>query len=137
MADQNSPSSPPANGNPGSGAASLGATGAQGKGDHLGSARTHLGNAATAASESVRGATRAAREELRSGTQGLRSELGEFANASRAAAYDARDMADEKLQEVMDQGRELLSSAEAYVREKPLQAIGIAALAGFILAKLR
>ena len=138
MADQNSP-----NGNTGSTAStspSLGAstgTGTTGSRDNLGQARSHLGNAATAAGDTLRGASRAAGEQLRTGTQGLRSELGEFANASRAAAYDARDLADEKLQEAMEQGRELMSSAERYVREKPLQAIGIAALAGFLIAKLR
>lgn len=130
MADQNAPS----NGNP---ASMTGSTGTPAGRDNLGNARTHLGNAATTAGESLRGASRAARDELRTGTDGVRSELGEFATASRAAAYDARDMADEKLQEAMAQGRELLSGAEAYIREKPLQAIGIAALAGFLFAKLR
>ena len=103
----------------------------------LNDVRSHLGKAATAAGDSLRGASRAAREELRTGTDGLRSELGEVASASRAAAYEVRDVADEKLQEAMEHGREFLDSAERMIREKPLQAIGIAALAGFLIAKLR
>lgn len=104
---------------------------------NLDQARSHLNKAASSAGESLRGASRAAREELRHGTENVRSELGELAASGRAAAMDARSMADEKLHDVMDQGRDLLASAERMVREKPLQAVGIAALAGFIIAKLR
>ena len=127
MADPTSP----ANGNPGSPGAGNESAGS------LGEARAHLGRAASAAGESLRGAGRAAREELRQGSEGIRSELGELAASGRAAALDARDLADEKLQDLMDQGRDFLASAERMVREKPLQAVGIAALAGFLLAKLR
>ena len=130
MADPTSP----ANGNPGQ-ASGPGATPERGSG--LGEAREHLGRAASAAGESLRGAGRAARDELRHGSEGIRAELGELAASGRAAALDARDLADEKLQDLMDQGREFLASAERMVREKPLQAVGIAALAGFLIAKLR
>lgn len=133
MADPTSP----ANGNPGqaSGPAMGATTGTER--NNLGEARNHLGKAASAAGESLRGAGRAARDELRQGSEGVRSELGELAATGRAAALDARDLADEKLQDLMDQGREFMASAERMVREKPLQAIGIAALAGFLIAKLR
>lgn len=106
-------------------------------GRDLGEARSHLGKAATAAGESLRGASRAARDELRTGSEGVRSELNELAAASRAAALDAREVADEKLHEAAEYGRDLLDSAERMIREKPLQAIGVAALAGFLIAKLR
>lgn len=133
MADPNSPT----NGNPApAGGPAVGGTGTE-RGSGLGDARAHLGKVASAAGESLRGAGRAARDELRQGSEGVRAELGELAASGRAAALDARDLADEKLQDLMDQGREFMASAERMVREKPLQAIGIAALAGFLIAKLR
>ena len=128
----------PANGNPGSSTATGPAAGTTGtERGNLNEARAHLGKAASTAGESLRGAGRAAGDELRRGKENLRSELGELASSSRAAALDARDMADEKLQEMLDRGQDFLASAERMVREKPLQAIGIAALAGFLIAKLR
>jgi ElaB/YqjD/DUF883 family membrane-anchored ribosome-binding protein len=134
MADPTSP----ANGNPGQASGpALGTTTTGTERSSLGDARNHLGKAASAAGDSLRGAGRAARDELRQGSEGIRAELGELAATGRAAALDARDLADEKLQDLMDQGREFLASAERMVREKPLQAVGIAALAGFIIAKLR
>ena len=130
MADPNSP----ANGNPGQASGpAMGSTGTE-RGSGLGDARAHLGKAASAAGESLRGAGRAARDELRQGSEGIRAELGELAASGRAAALDARDLADEKLQDLMDQGREFLGRG---FPAHDAQAVGIAALAGFIIAKLR
>lgn len=133
-------------GNPGSGnptgttgvsPASTSGANRENLGRDLGEARSHLGKAATAAGDSLKGAGRAARDELRSGSEGVRSELNELAAASRAAALDAREVADETMHDAAEYGRDLLDSAERMIREKPLQAIGIAALAGFLIAKLR
>lgn len=43
---------------------------------------------------------------------------------------------DETLDAALAKGRELLATAEALIREKPLAALGIAFAAGFLLSRL-
>lgn len=54
-----------------------------------------------------------------------------------ANAYSAaRDGAEETVDQVRMQGEEILQSLSDYVANKPLTSLGIAAAAGFVLAKL-
>ena len=60
--------------------------------------------------------------------------LGEAKDA--IAAGEARLEIDDKLQSLLDKGREMLGDAEQLIRDKPLPAFGVAFAAGYLLAAL-
>lgn len=102
----------------------------------LGEATDHLKAAAHLAGNTARSAAETARSELRSGGHAVGEELSEAARSSRAAAAEARDVADEQMQMAISRGRQLLQSAEALIRERPLTSLGVAVLAGVLIAKM-
>jgi ElaB/YqjD/DUF883 family membrane-anchored ribosome-binding protein len=70
----------------------------------------------------------------------LREDLRAVRDDTQKLASDAYSAARESAEETVDQmrmqGEELLESLSDYVANKPLTSLGIAAAAGFILAKL-
>ena len=76
-------------------------------------------------------------EELLKATAGA---TGERISAARARAEQTLRSAREKLAElddaVIDQAKEAARSADAYVREHPWGAVGVAAVAGLLLGVL-
>ncbi len=59
-----------------------------------------------------------------------------FARAAEAAGMDMKQDATEHLQRGRDRAEELGNEASAYVRDKPLASLGIAFLAGYVLAQI-
>lgn len=53
-----------------------------------------------------------------------------------AAAKEAGAVLDEKLEGLLDQGKELLGQAEEMIRTRPWTAFGAAFAAGYVIAKL-
>ena len=70
---------------------------------------------------------------LRDDLRAVREDTERLANDAYSAA---RVGAEDAVKQVRTQGEELLDSLSDYVAEKPLTSLGIAAAAGFILAKL-
>jgi ElaB/YqjD/DUF883 family membrane-anchored ribosome-binding protein len=103
---------------------------------NLGEAGEHLKQAAHLAGNTARSAAESARSELRSGGHAVGEELSEAALASKRAAAEARDVADEQMQAAISRGRALLQSAEALIRERPLASLGVAVLAGVLIARI-
>jgi ElaB/YqjD/DUF883 family membrane-anchored ribosome-binding protein len=102
----------------------------------LSEASAHLKTAVDLAGTSVRHAAEAAADELKVGREAVGDELGEAGKASKAAAHEAREVASEQVDAALSKGRDLVRSAEALIREKPLAAFGVAFAAGFLLSRL-
>lgn len=78
----------------------------------------------------------AAKENLGEAKDAIRAGVTEAMDAGAAAAREARLELDDKLQDLLDKGREMLGQAEDLIREKPLPAFGVAFAAGYLLAAL-
>jgi ElaB/YqjD/DUF883 family membrane-anchored ribosome-binding protein len=98
-------------------------------GDHLKQAAQIAGNTARSAADVVGG-------ELRSGGRAVGEELNEAARSGKALAGEAREVASEQFDAAMDRGRAFVHSAEELIRERPLAALGVAVLAGVLLARI-
>lgn len=76
-------------------------------------------------------------EELLRATAG---QAGEKVSAARARAEDSVRAARERIVEMkgdlLEQGREMADSADAYVRENPWRAVAVAGAAGLVLGLL-
>lgn len=70
---------------------------------------------------------------LKADLRAVRDDTEKLASDAYATA---RDTAEETIDNVKAQGEELLESLSDYVANKPLTSLGIAAAAGFILAKM-
>ena len=78
----------------------------------------------------------AAKENLGDAKEALKSGVTEAIDAGAAAAREARLELDDKLQSLLDKGREMLGDAEQLIRDRPLPAFGVAFAAGYLLAAL-
>lgn len=78
----------------------------------------------------------AAKENLGDAKEALRSGVTEAIDAGAAAAREARLEIDDKLQGLLEKGREMLGDAEDLIRSKPLASFGVAFAAGYLLAAL-
>ena len=70
---------------------------------------------------------------LKKDIEAIRDDTEELATHAYSAV---RNAANEAVEDVAEQRDELIESIGNYVAERPFQTIGIAAAAGFILAKL-
>jgi ElaB/YqjD/DUF883 family membrane-anchored ribosome-binding protein len=135
------PTNKPPMGTTGNGHSSLGA--AAGSESHTEAARAklgetgdHLKHAAQLAGNTARSAAEVARSELRSGGRAIGDELSEAARSGAALAGEAREVAGEQFDAAMDRGRAFVHSAEELIRERPLAALGVAVLAGLLIARI-
>ena len=78
----------------------------------------------------------AAKDNLGEAKDAIAAGVTEAIDAGAAAAREARLELDDKLQSLLDKGREMLGDAEQLIRDKPLPAFGIAFAAGYLLAAL-
>lgn len=104
--------------------------------DQLGEAGSHLKRAAQDAGSAVRGAAGAAGEELKIGRAHVKADLADGALAGMSAAEQASAAAREQADVLMEKGRDLVDSAAAMIRERPIAAFGTAFATGWIIAKL-
>ncbi|KFN50139.1 hypothetical protein [Arenimonas composti] len=77
-----------------------------------------------------------ARENLGEAKDALKAGVGEAVDAAGAAAREAKAELDEKMQALLDQGREMLGQAEDLIRSRPLASFGVAFAAGYLVAAL-
>lgn len=103
---------------------------------NLGEAGERLRQAARDTGEALRGAAEAAADELRLGTANVKADLADSALAGIAAAERAGDAARERVDVLMDKGRDLLDDAVELIRERPLASFGVAFAAGWTIARL-
>ncbi|WP_226467684.1 hypothetical protein [Luteimonas panaciterrae] len=103
---------------------------------NLGEAGTHLKDAASHASETLRNAASAAGDEARLGRAQLKADLADGALSGIAALEEGGAAAREQVDALLDKGRDLIDSAADLIRERPLASFGVAFAAGFIIAKL-
>jgi ElaB/YqjD/DUF883 family membrane-anchored ribosome-binding protein len=78
----------------------------------------------------------AAKDNLGEAKEALKAGMSEALDAGAAAAREARLELDDKLQSLVDKGREMLGDAEDLIRQKPLMSFGVAFAAGYLLAAL-
>lgn len=78
----------------------------------------------------------AAKDNLGEAKDAIAAGVTEALDAGAAAAREARLEIDDKLQSLLDKGREMLGDAEQLIRDKPLPAFGVAFAAGYLLAAL-
>lgn len=78
----------------------------------------------------------AAKDNLGEAKDALRAGFSEAVDAGAAAAREARLELDDKLQGLIDKGKEMLGDAEDLIRSKPLASFGVAFAAGYLLAAL-
>ncbi len=108
--------------------------------DSLVEAREKLVEAASAAGNALRaaagGAVAVARDELADGGEQVRDSLTEASDASRQAVLTAKLSAEERVDDLIAQGRQMLRTTEDFVRERPVTSLGIAVATGYVVAKL-
>jgi ElaB/YqjD/DUF883 family membrane-anchored ribosome-binding protein len=63
------------------------------------------------------------------------AKVGPAVERARAVAQDSADTLQTKLDDLGTLGQDWSDSCRAYVRERPLTALGVAALAGFLLSR--
>ena len=78
----------------------------------------------------------AAKDNLGEAKDAIKAGVTEAIDAGAAAAREAKLELDDKLQSLLDKGREMLGDAEQLIRDKPLPAFGVAFAAGYLLAAL-
>jgi ElaB/YqjD/DUF883 family membrane-anchored ribosome-binding protein len=107
---------------------------------HLYEAKERLKDAASAAGSAVKSAAssaaQAARENLAESRDAIGEPLADARDAAAAAASEAGAAASAELDHLVGKGKELWSSAERLIRQRPVAAFGTAFAAGWIIAKL-
>jgi ElaB/YqjD/DUF883 family membrane-anchored ribosome-binding protein len=107
---------------------------------HLYEAKERLKDAASAAGSAVKHAANrsavAAREGLSESRDSVREPLSDAKQAAAAAASDAGAAASAEFDQLVGKGRDLWSSAERVIRERPVAAFGAAFTAGWLIAKV-
>lgn len=107
---------------------------------HLYEAKERLKDAAVAAGGAVRSAATtavsAARDDLANHRDDIAQPLGDARGAAAAAASEAGAAASAEFDHLVGKGKELWSSAETLIRERPVAAFGAAFAAGWLIAKL-
>lgn len=102
----------------------------------LGEAGEHLRQAARDTGDALRSAAEAAADELRVGRANVTAELADSALAGIDAAERVGDVARERLDAMMDKGRDLVDDAVGLIRERPLASFGVAFAAGWVISRL-
>lgn len=103
---------------------------------NLGEAGERLRQAARDTGDALKGAAEAAADELRLGSANVKADLADSALAGIAAAERAGDAARERVDVLMDKGRDLMDDAAELIRERPLASFGVALAAGWVIARL-
>jgi ElaB/YqjD/DUF883 family membrane-anchored ribosome-binding protein len=103
---------------------------------HLGQAGTHFKQAAVHAGETIKAVGSRDSEEMRLGKANIVSALAEGALSGIAAVERTGAASREQLDVLMDKGRNVIEDASELIRERPLSALGMAAAAGWIIARL-
>jgi ElaB/YqjD/DUF883 family membrane-anchored ribosome-binding protein len=103
---------------------------------NLSEAGTSLKQAAVDTGDALVNAAAAAGDELRVGKANIKADLADSALAGIAAAEVAGSAAREQVDELMEKGRDLVSSASEVIRERPLVSFGVAFATGWVLSKL-
>jgi ElaB/YqjD/DUF883 family membrane-anchored ribosome-binding protein len=128
------PTNKPTTGAPGNGF--TGTSHTEAARNKLSEAGDHLKQAAQLAGNTARSAAEVARNELRSGGHAVGEELSEVAQSAAGLAHEAREVASEQFDAAVSKGRSLMHSAEEMVREHPMASLGVAVLAGILIARL-
>lgn len=107
---------------------------------HLYEAKERLKDAAVAAGGAVKSAASsaasAAREDLAQNRAQIGQPLADARGAAATAASEAGAAASAEIDHLMGKGKELWSSAESVIRQRPIAAFGAAFAAGWLIAKL-
>jgi ElaB/YqjD/DUF883 family membrane-anchored ribosome-binding protein len=107
---------------------------------HLYEAKERLKDAAVAAGSAVKSAAssaaNAARDDLAHSRDSIGTPLADARGAAAAAASEAGAAASAEFDHLMGKGKELWSSAETLIRQRPVAAFGAAFAAGWLIAKL-
>jgi len=127
-----SPSTPPSSGT----SSGLSNEAPEQVGSHLRAAGEHVANAARTAVGGLSEARSAVSDAVQTGISDAKPELKEAQREVRAAGDAAVESAERQWAKARDQSGALLHSAEAFIRERPLAAAGIAVAGGFLLSRL-
>ena len=119
--------------------------------DHLGQAREHLSSGVSQARGDFAAGVREARSDVASGLRDAREDfsagvrdardhltvgVADAVGSGRDAAREAKAELDDKLEKLLDQGKDMFAQAEDLIRSRPWTSFGAAFAAGFLLAKL-
>ncbi|HEY2347183.1 MAG TPA: hypothetical protein VGH80_15130 [Xanthomonadaceae bacterium] len=108
--------------------------------EHLGQAREHLSTGVSQARVDLATGISEARADLATGVGDAREHLSagvsEAMGSSKDAAREAKAELDDKLEKLLDQGKDMIGQAEDLIRSRPWTSFGAAFAAGFLLAKL-
>lgn len=74
--------------------------------------------------------------EAQAGYDHLKEAAGNFKGAATAAREEARAAAEKGLDSAKTNARDFYARAEALVHERPLAALGVAFLAGYVISRL-
>jgi ElaB/YqjD/DUF883 family membrane-anchored ribosome-binding protein len=61
--------------------------------------------------------------------------VADAVSASKDAAREAKAELDDKLEKLLDQGKDMLGQAEDLIRSRPWATFGVAFAAGYLIAK--
>lgn len=61
--------------------------------------------------------------------------VADAVNSGVDAAREAKAVLDDKLEKMLDQGKDLVGQAEELIRERPWASFGVAFAAGYLIAK--
>jgi ElaB/YqjD/DUF883 family membrane-anchored ribosome-binding protein len=89
-----------------------------------------------AESETSKSHLRSASEHLGLARDHITVGVADAVNSGVDAAREAKAELDDKLEKMMDQGKDLLGQAEDLIRSRPWASFGVAFAAGFLIAKL-
>lgn len=107
---------------------------------HLYEAKERLLDAAVAAGSAVKNAAgnaaAAAREGLSESSSSIRKPLADARGAAATAASEVGEAASAEFDHLLGKGKELWSSAESLIRQRPVVAFGAAFAVGWLIAKL-
>ena len=99
-------------------------------------ARAALDTTAAAAKEVIETSRTQARQAISTGKEHLGRAAKDLGEAARATASDIRTKINFKADEAKERAQIVQSETEQFIREKPLQAVGIAAAVGFVIAMI-
>jgi ElaB/YqjD/DUF883 family membrane-anchored ribosome-binding protein len=77
-----------------------------------------------------------AQREVEAGYEHLKEAAGNFKGAAVAASQEAKVAAEKGMDATKANARDLYSRAEAMVHERPLAALGVAFLTGYVISRL-
>ena len=77
-----------------------------------------------------------AQREAQAGYEHLKEAAGNFKDAATAAREEARVAAEKGLDSAKANARDFYARAEALVHERPLAALGVAVLAGYVISRV-